>query len=121
MPENRYNREYVHGNVTFRLSDFYLNIDECRFLILKIVEQTVRDYMALYEIVSIKDEYIQNMAVTRDEYIFHTAAGFIFDDSYTIWWGDQELTPADLLELVDINIDWFRQKVRERIKKKGIK
>jgi len=88
------------------------NIDECRYLILKIIEQAVRDYISL-----------DGSDVLAEQALFATAEGFLFDDDYQIHWGDEEKTLCDLLDFLDIDIDWFRERVeiaKER-KLKGFK
>lgn len=106
---DRYNRYYKHGEVTFYLGDHAPDMEESRFLILKVMEQAIRDYLALEE-----------AQTTHEVFLWQTAAGFIFDDDYRLMWGDQELSPEDLLGMVDINISWLRQKVRQKAQAKGV-
>ena len=72
-------------------------IDECRYLILKIVEQAVRDYLTL-----------ENSKAPIDRVYFETAQGFLFDDDYRIQWGDMIVSFNDMLDFLDLDIDWFR-------------
>lgn len=103
MDSSRYNKTYTYGTVQFSL-DFYIpNIEEYRFLILKVVEQAVRDYLLL-----------SNSVLPSDIYLWKTAESFIYDSEHTIMWGDLEMTLEDLLNVIDINVDWFRERVTKR-------
>jgi hypothetical protein len=103
----RYNRTYTHGTATFELSYYVPNIEECRFLILKVVEQSVRDYLSLF-----------GSNLPNDIAIWETAVGFIFDSEYKIVWGNMELSLEDYLGIVDIDVDWFRERISERFKER---
>ena len=48
-------------------------LDECRYLILKIIEQAVRDYISL-----------EDSSAPIDQYFYNTAYRFLFDDRYKI-------------------------------------
>jgi len=103
MIEGRYNQIHYYGEVSFYLSDYRLNIEECRFLILKVIEQTTRDYLSLF-----------GSEFTNDQQIWLTAVDFIFDTSYRIRWGDMELSLEDLLGIVDIDVAYFRERMNKR-------
>jgi len=75
-------------------------LDECRYLILKIVEQSVRDYLSL----EFSDAPIE-------QYYYDTAIDFIFDDDYVIDYGSEDKSLNDLLDILDLNIRWFREKI----------
>lgn len=76
------------------------HIDECRYLILKIIEQAVRDYLSLqYSNAPIEQSY------------YDTACQFLFDDGYTIDYGETEKTLNDLLDVLGLELDWFRERV----------
>jgi hypothetical protein len=45
--DERYNRFYKLNDTTFWLDNYSLNYEECCYLLLKIVEQAVRDYCLL--------------------------------------------------------------------------
>lgn len=85
------------------------HIDECRYLILKVVEQSVRDYLAL-----------EDSRAPIEKYYFEIARDFIFNDDYVIHWGKSTKSCTDLLDILDIDIDWFRDRVR-RVKEKKMK
>ena len=104
---NRYNIWHSHNTVTFYLEDFIPDQEECRILMLKVIEQVVRDFFLL-----------KNSEFLNDRYAWETAAGFIFDDDYRVIWGDLELSPEDLLGLVDIDIGWFRMHIKQRYNQK---
>lgn len=75
-------------------------LDECRYLILKIIEQAVRDYLSLGQSIA-----------PIEQYYYETACEFIFNDTYTIDYGGKDKTLQDLLDIVDISLPWFRQRV----------
>jgi len=104
---DRYNRLYQHGAAQFELSFYLPDIEECRFLILKVVEQAVRDYLSLF-----------GSNLPNDIATWETAVGFIFDEDYKIMWGNLELSQEDLLGIVDIDVKWFRERMLERFKEK---
>jgi len=81
--------------------------DECRYLILKIIEQAVRDYLAL-----------ENNSAPIDRFYYETACRFLFDNDYTIDYGGVERNLQGLLNILDIDISWFRERV---VKLKDIK
>lgn len=74
--------------------------DEARYLILKIVEQAIRDFISLSK---------SSIPIERGYY--ETACGFLFDDEYRIDYGDEEKSLKELLEIIDIQLDWFREHV----------
>ena len=104
-PKNRYNREHRHGDVTFYLSDFKPEPEQCRFLMLKVLEQAVRDYCALVDSV-----------VPNERVLWETARDFIFDDEYKIAWGDWNLNIVEFLEILDIDASWFREQTTKKFK-----
>ena len=84
------------------MSDNYTipHIDECRYLILKMIEQAVRDYISL-----------GNSSAPIERYYYETACEFLFDDDYYIDYGGVDRNLRDLLDILDINVDWFRERV----------
>lgn len=105
--DDRYDREHSYGEVRFQLSNYYPNIEECRFLFMKVIEQAVRDYCALY-----------NAVLPAEVALWETAKGFLFEDIYIILWGEQEMNFEDILDVLDVDIDWFRE---QTIKKFNIR
>lgn len=75
-------------------------IDEARYLILKIIEQAIRDYISLSKSCA---------PVERDYY--ETACEFLFNDEYRINYGDEEKSLKELLEILSIELAWFRERV----------
>jgi hypothetical protein len=85
-------------------------LDECRFLIKKVIEQAVRDFAAL-----------ENATSSSEQSDYQTACGFLFDDEYQIDWGGLEMSLQDLLDWVDLEAEWVRKKAilaKERRKQK---
>jgi len=83
-------------------------IDECKSLIAKMVKQTVKDYCNLYDSKRVLDFDI-----------FLEAQAFLFDDDYQTNWGGKERNLRDFLDIIGVEIEWFRKKVEEtRIGKK---
>jgi len=81
---------------------YYFNLeeDDCYFIIFKIIEQAVHDFILLDKSANFKD---------RDDY--YTACEFLFNNEYTIMYGDEEKKLEELLELIDIDINWFKNKI----------
>lgn len=77
-------------------------IDECRFLIKKVVEQAVRDYSSL-----------EHSTSASEQFDYQTAVGFLFDDNYRVNWGGQEMSLQDLLDWVDLEAEWVRKKAKQ--------
>ena len=100
----RYESWHEAGTVKFYLSDYYPNTEECRFLLIKIVEQSVRDFTSLAD-----SEEPELMEICRE------ARDFIFSDDYYIAWGDTELNLPMILEILDIDVSWFRDKTRKKL------
>ena len=104
--EGRYNRYHSHNTVTFYLDDFIPDIEECRILMLKVIEQAVRDYQLLGE-----SQFI------NDKVAFETAKAFIFEDDYYFKWGEMELSTKDFLDILDLDIEWLRDQVNKQQRK----
>lgn len=103
---DRYDKAYYYKEIEFYLSDYTPNPEECRIIILKIIEQASRDYLSLYK-----------GKTAALQYTWETARSFIFEDKYIMYWGGKITTPAQLMELVDVDIHWLRRKMRERFTK----
>jgi hypothetical protein len=76
------------------------HIDECRYLILKLTEQAIRDFLSL-----------EHSNAPIEQVYFQTARFFLFHDEYTIDWGPEERTLEDLLDVIGLDIDWIRMRV----------
>ena len=101
---NRYDQWYQTGSARFYLENYTPNMEECRFLILKVIEQAVRDFVSFAD--SKEPELIE---------VCKEARSFLFDDDYYINWGDREFCLSEMLDLVDVDIEWFRTKTREKL------
>jgi hypothetical protein len=92
------------------VGEFYRSmpeIDECRYLIKKVLEQAVRDFVAFKDKTS-----------ATEKYDYETAVCFLFDDTYRVDWGGREMSLQDLLDWVDIEVEWVRKKALETRKRK---
>jgi hypothetical protein len=85
------------------------SLDECRFLILKIIEQSVRDFISL-----------EHASSSSEKEYYQTACQFLFNNRYRIDYGGEEKSLRDMLDLLDIEVEWFREQV-VKIKDKNCK
>jgi len=81
-----------------------LELDEARVIIIKLLEATERDYLNL-----------EDSTIPIERWYFLTAESFIYEETYKIDWGDSEKSFTDLCEIVDIDPEWYRDKI-ERIR-----
>lgn len=100
---DRYDKEYAYGMVTFYLSDFWPDLEECRILIFKVLEQTIRDYHSF-----------KNSILPAEKEIWLAAKDFLFDNDYRIKWGDLELKTEEFLDIIDLDIEWVRDQIRKK-------
>lgn len=105
--ENRHDRNHMYGEVRFYLADFIPSLEQSRYLMLKVLEQSVRDYCALID-----------SDIPNEQYLWEEAKEFIFDDSYRIMWGDWELSTEEFLDVLDIDIAWFREQTIKKFQKR---
>jgi len=105
--ERRYDRTHRYGEVEFYLKDYLPDGEECRFLLLKVVEQAVRDYLSLARAV-----------FTNEIEIWHEAKEFIYDNSYLINWGDMVLSLEDILDILDLDASYFRETAQRRYRER---
>ncbi len=82
-------------------------LDECHYLIQKMIEQAVRDFISL-----------EKSTVLAEQFDYQTACGFLFDDSYRVQWGEEEKSLQDLLDCINLDIEWMRKKAIEAKEKK---
>ena len=106
--KGRYNRYYRYGDVRFYLADFEPTPERCRYLMLKVLEQAVREYCAF------KDSDIPS-----EQAAWELARDFLFDDEYRFIWGDHELSLEAFLDHLDLDIEWVRKQTRERMNRSG--
>lgn len=116
---DRYTTTHIWGNAKFTLEAYTPKQDECRLLMIKIVEQAVRDFTNLEDsLVPIEQQY------------YCTASGLIFNDSYRVDYGGQDMSFEDMLNILfddsDGEVKWARKKIlrlrdikKAKKKKKG--
>ena len=101
----RYNTVHTWGNVEFTLSFMIPHEDECREFLMEMIEQAVRDY------VNLKD------SPAPIEQLYHiTAAAMIFDDDYRVDYGGQLMSFQDILDVFDVDAEWFRERTLRKLK-----
>jgi hypothetical protein len=89
------------GTIPVELEVYTPDIEECRFLFFKLIEQAVKDYST-----------IKWTDTSYRDFHWQTAYAFIFDDTYFISWGDLELNLSTICDYLDIDIEWLRMKTR---------
>jgi hypothetical protein len=105
---DRYNKTYTHNGVEFYLSDYILNPEECRYIILKVLDQAIRDYCSLH-----------SSELPNEKFAFATANAFLFDDEYRIGWGEKEFSTEEFLMFVDLDLEWVREQAKRKFKEKN--
>lgn len=100
----RYDTWHEAGSARFYLENYLPDIEECKFLLLKMVEQAVRDFVSFAD--SDEPELIEICKEARD---------FLFEDEYFIEWGGRELNLQIIMDILDIDLEWFRKKTREKL------
>src|SRR5574343_679589 len=76
------------------------HLDECKIIISKMIGQAVRDFV----------NFAHSSLPTEQEYA-DLAEGFLFDDDYTVTWDGKDRTLRDFLDILDLDIVWFREEV----------
>jgi hypothetical protein len=56
--------------------------------------------------------------VTSERTIWETASDFLFDNEYHLKWGDLELSSAEFLALVDLDIKWVREQAKRKLQQR---
>ena len=108
--DDRYEKNYLHGKVEFFLSDYQVLPDQARYLLLKVVEQAVRDYIAFVD------------GKTPGEIaIWQSARDFIYSDDYRVRWGQLNLNLEEMLDMIDIDISWFREQTTRKFNNRETK
>ena len=87
------------------VDDFIPDIEESRLLILKVMEQAIRDYVSL-----------QIDRSLNERVAWETARDFLFDDEYKLMWGDMEISTEALLDIIDLDISWVRSQSTKKFK-----
>ena len=101
--DDRYDRWYLHGVVRFYLSSFTVDLDQSKLLLLKVIEQSIRDYIAF-----------RGSTLVAERRIWEEANDFLFDDSYYFHWGDLEINLDDALTMLNLEISWLRANIKKR-------
>ena len=83
--------------------EYTIHLDECRALISKMIEYAVRDYMSFGK-----------SQIPKEKELHMFAEAFLFDDSYRVDWGGNEKSLQDLLEIIDVEVEWFRDQIKKR-------
>jgi hypothetical protein len=76
------------------------HVDECRYLILKMIEQAVRDYLSL-----------ANSSAPIDRCHYESACQFLFSDDCYVDWGGVDRNLSSFLDILSIDIHWFRERI----------
>ena len=93
----------MHGEVKFHLSDYMPNEEQCRILMLKVLEQAVRDYCSL-----------ASSKLSNEQQMWEEARAFLMDRDYLFRWGKYELTLESFLDILDLDVNWVREQTRKR-------
>lgn len=80
------------------------NIQECKFIILQMIYQAIKDY-----------EHFRYKTKQEEQLIFQTAQHFLFDDEYNINWGDHEVNLEALCSIIETDVNWLRNKIAIRL------
>ena len=78
--------------------------DECRRLITKVLSQAALDF------INFAADFTQ---VSEEDFL--TASGLIFDNEYSIDWGNENLTFEKICIIVNVEPEWFRDRIKKRI------
>jgi len=80
-----------------------LELDEVRIIIAKLLEAAERDYLNL-----------EDTTVPIEKLHFLTAESFIYEEGYKVDWGGAEKSFSDFCDILDINPEWYREKIDKR-------
>jgi len=105
----RHDAYHQIGNITFYLKGYLPDIEECKLLLTKMLEQAVRDYCTPYRIST--NSELESWEQARD---------FLFDDNYHIDWGEgYYLDLQSILDILDIDINWFREQLQKKFEREN--
>jgi len=107
FPGDRYKKEHCYGEIRFRLHSSSVDPEQGKFILLKVLEQAIRDYIALV-----------HSTLPPEIKIWENAVAFLFDDSYFIDWGDLQLNLEELMLMLDIDVGWTRKQIRRKFEEK---
>jgi hypothetical protein len=106
---NRYDKYHELGSVRFYLDSYSINYEEACYILLKVVEQAIRDYC-----------FLEWSNIPYKRWHWETAKDFIFEDDYFVAWGDLELNLGRICEILAyteksyMDVDWVRRKTKEK-------
>lgn len=106
--DQRYSSSHFYGKIEFVLIDYYPDIEEAKFLMLKVLEQAIRDYISL-----------EKVNIPNSNMLWEQARDFLFEDDYCISWGEMVITLTDLLDILDMDIEWVRMKTKKKYREKN--
>lgn len=108
IPPSRYStfHKELNSKVMYYLEEYTPNLQECRELLLKVIEQAKRDVVNYYD-----------SQITKYKTIYEEAREFLFNDDYEIDWGGQTRTMEELNQILGLDLDWGRRKLIKEIKK----
>lgn len=78
---------------------------ECKFLLLKVIEQAVRDFLSMH-----------NARFDNERETWRNARSFIYDEEYRLSWGNYNFSLEDMLNILDLDVDYFRETATRRFK-----
>lgn len=96
-------------DLELKAEEYIVNLDETRILFLKIIEQSIRDFVNL-----------KKSTVPIEQGYFETAKSFLFDPEHTIDWFVYEITLEEILDYLNIDYLWFMRKLNKLLDSKGI-
>lgn len=70
---------------------------------LKVLEQTVRDYCSLAK-----------TELANERQIWEEARAFLMDKNYRFQWGEYELALESFLDILNLNTDWVRAQAQKK-------
>jgi hypothetical protein len=82
-----------------------MDVQESKVIMMAVIQQAIRDYVTYYEADKIKEMEI-----------WETARLFLFDEKYYFVWGDDEITPEEFMDILDLDIEYIRDLVKIKIK-----
>jgi hypothetical protein len=80
--------------------EYIVHLDETRILFLKIIEQSIRDFVNL-----------RKSTVPIEQDFFETAKSFLFDPNHKIDWFVYEIGLEEILQYLNIDYEWFMRKL----------
>jgi len=99
----RFDKEHSYGEVRFYLADYMPNEEQCRILMLKVLEQAVRDFCSL-----------ARSELANEQQTWEEARAFLFENGYHFRWGDWELTLESFLDILDLDVRWVREQTQKK-------